>query len=584
MKLPGVLFMLLLAIYNAHSQPVFRYDDTETGQSHYMEGEPGMSVNGGWEFVAPEGGNYQMNYIANENGFQPQGDHIPVHVDDTEDVKSAKTQFYTIFDETNAKMEALNNKRVEREADDPNTVIKPAHYAPFYGYFPRHMIPKMKKSEEEVQKVQMEMKDIHEKYIKTRKEQLEKLANLSPNHYSQFYYYPQHLVPDMKLSEDELQKLQEDMKEADEKYMKAMKEQMDNLSEDFPYYPNFYPPITHFPVKDTNDVENKEEKVEQPMLPKFTPLHPYTRPYYYTYSYNKMKDDTNVNEEQMDKETHIVPKHLTYSPYFYGYRFPKFVKQEVIKEKSQTINVEKKENSRRKRNVEQPAAKMTYVTYPHLISQSYYPTSAVYYPRLIPSQSYHPTAAQVTRTVVKLPETLIDNSLEGGEDMDIVNPEKPVIGSDGVALGSDMEDEPEPEESAEPQGSVEPEKVPEPQAEPDVEPEKQPTASAVVASSGGKVTQLGTTIQRPIYYPSQGLLNPGVAITRPAFNPLWGTRLAFYPVYPTVKGGVYPGRAGYIKADETNVSTKSGQNLIPVPDVSKFPVKEKDLKLAAIVA
>ena len=206
--------VLGIASIQASAIEIFRYDDTETGQAHFMEGDPGSSVTGGWEFSAPEGDSFKMSYAADENGFQPQGDHLPAHVDDTEEVKLAKTQFYKAFEETSDKLEALNGYRVEREAEDePEAEVeaeKPAHYAPFYGYFPRHVTPQMKESAEKAHKHRMELKDLHTNYIKTRKETLEKLGKLSPYPYFNVYYYPQHLVPDMKLSEEELQKIQTD--------------------------------------------------------------------------------------------------------------------------------------------------------------------------------------------------------------------------------------------------------------------------------------------------------------------------------------------------------------------------------------
>merc|ERR1712096_333821 len=66
--------------------------------------------------------------------------------------------------------------------------------------------------------------------------------NYNYHHRPHYYRYPQHLIPDMKLTEEEIEKLQTDMKEADEKYWKDMKEKMEKLSGDFSYYPNVYPP------------------------------------------------------------------------------------------------------------------------------------------------------------------------------------------------------------------------------------------------------------------------------------------------------------------------------------------------------
>ena len=536
-----------------------------------MEGDPGTSVNGGWKFLAPEGDNYELNYIADVNGFQPQAGYLPVHVDDTEDVKEAKVQFYKMFEETDSKLKALNLKRVERESGDPEggTDEKPrpppaSYYAPFYGYFPRHIDPKMKKSEDEVKKIQMQMKDIHEKYMKTRTAQLEKLSKHSPNYYSHLYYYPQHLLPDMKLSEDELQKIHADMKEVDETYMKDMKEQMDILVEDFPYYPNFYPPITNFPVKDSNDVASKVEEVEKPMVPKFGPL--YTFPHYYTYSHKNVEENAEVKEDMEKKGEHIFPKHFTYSPYFYHYRFPNYVKPEVTNVKIQ--DVMEKENSRRRRDVVKPA--LAYATYPRVISHSYYPTNAFYYPRLVSSTSYHPSVAQVTRTVVKLPDTILGKTIEGGDNVNVVESEETAEDSDNVELDSDAEEESDvSEEQAEPE--VEPEVLPE------VEPETTTLAPAEPAETDTKLTQFGPVgIQRPIYYPS--LIQPGVAAARPAFHPNWGTRWTFLPFQGRYGGGGYGG------VDSKIVDIKAGQKMIPVSKSSTFPVEQKDMKLAAIVA
>ena len=74
--------MLVFVAGLAYARPgdVFRYADENTKQSQYMEGEPGTKVSGGWAFETPEGNNYEMTYKADEMGFQPKADYIPLQV------------------------------------------------------------------------------------------------------------------------------------------------------------------------------------------------------------------------------------------------------------------------------------------------------------------------------------------------------------------------------------------------------------------------------------------------------------------------------------------------------------------------
>merc|ERR1712224_626495 len=145
-------------------------------------------------------------------------------------------------------------------------------------------------------------------------------------------------------------------------------------------------------------------------------------------------------------------------------------------------------------------------------------------------------------------------AVEGGDNVNVVNAEETVVGSDGVELGSDSEEGS--------QGSGENE-------EPEGEPENEPVPSNEVTGTDTKVTPVG--IQRPIYYPS--LIQPGVAAARPAFHPSWGTRWTFIPLH-----------GGYKSDAPENVDIKAGKNVVPDSKFSTFPVKEKDMKLAAIVA
>ena len=92
----------------ATAKDVFRYDDEETGQSHYMTGDPGKAVEGGWAFTNSDG-TFDLVYKADEMGFQPEREHIPIPADDDKEVAGARAKFYSLFDEHKAKLEAANN-------------------------------------------------------------------------------------------------------------------------------------------------------------------------------------------------------------------------------------------------------------------------------------------------------------------------------------------------------------------------------------------------------------------------------------------------------------------------------------------
>ena len=74
------MLVFAVGLVSAYPGDVFRYSDETSKQSHFMEGEPGSQVSGGWQFESPEGKNFELTYKADELGFQPQADYLPLQV------------------------------------------------------------------------------------------------------------------------------------------------------------------------------------------------------------------------------------------------------------------------------------------------------------------------------------------------------------------------------------------------------------------------------------------------------------------------------------------------------------------------
>ena len=66
---------------------MFAYSSVETsdGKTHQEEGQlkdigtenEALVVRGSYSYTGDDGQVYTVNYVADENGFQPEGDHLP---------------------------------------------------------------------------------------------------------------------------------------------------------------------------------------------------------------------------------------------------------------------------------------------------------------------------------------------------------------------------------------------------------------------------------------------------------------------------------------------------------------------------
>ncbi|XP_065084374.1 cuticle protein AMP1A-like [Ochlerotatus camptorhynchus] len=64
-------------IINGDGSYAYNYE-TSNGIRANQRSDNGIDANGEFSFVAPDGVEYRVTYVADESGFQPQGAHLPV--------------------------------------------------------------------------------------------------------------------------------------------------------------------------------------------------------------------------------------------------------------------------------------------------------------------------------------------------------------------------------------------------------------------------------------------------------------------------------------------------------------------------
>ena len=107
--------------YNSSVSPVSF--ETENGISVSESGQPedddSYSVSGQFSYTAPDGVTYTVVYSAGEDGFQPQGDHLPTPV---------PTQYPT---------PELAEEEEEEEEEEVRASYEPQYERVIVGYKPR---------------------------------------------------------------------------------------------------------------------------------------------------------------------------------------------------------------------------------------------------------------------------------------------------------------------------------------------------------------------------------------------------------------------------------------------------------------
>jgi len=64
----------------------------EEGAQKVIEGESGATSRGSWSYSSPEGEKIETKFVADENGFQPTGAHLPVAPEPSAAIKRALAQ------------------------------------------------------------------------------------------------------------------------------------------------------------------------------------------------------------------------------------------------------------------------------------------------------------------------------------------------------------------------------------------------------------------------------------------------------------------------------------------------------------
>ncbi|XP_065082118.1 cuticle protein CP14.6-like [Ochlerotatus camptorhynchus] len=97
------------SVVNPDGSYQYRYE-TSNGIAAQESGVGGQTATGSYSYTGPDGVLYTVNYVADENGFQPQGAHLPVDLPAPEHVLRTLEQIRANppQDDPNFSLDALN--------------------------------------------------------------------------------------------------------------------------------------------------------------------------------------------------------------------------------------------------------------------------------------------------------------------------------------------------------------------------------------------------------------------------------------------------------------------------------------------
>lgn len=85
-------------MYQTNPPPTRRMEYHVGDSARFEQRTDSGEVSGTYAFVAPEGGEYEFKYEANDEGYKVEGDALPKAPEETDDVKAARDAFFEAYE------------------------------------------------------------------------------------------------------------------------------------------------------------------------------------------------------------------------------------------------------------------------------------------------------------------------------------------------------------------------------------------------------------------------------------------------------------------------------------------------------